>query len=249
MAYLVQWTPGSREACASGFRAPSTPIPPLAIAPVREFLMRLVLGLTALLSVLAFAAAGGNQRPVDLRLRLNELLAGPARDWDGSGTFSSRDDEWVEVRNPGLTPLDVSGYVLTDGDSIPRYAFSGSLAAEERRVVYGRDAYAWERAHGFPAFGLSLANAGDAVLLWQVVGPDTLLVDAYTYRSHEAAADRAVGRLNDSGEWALFDGLNPYAGTVPPFGTACSPSPGALNACSASAAKSVTWGSLKAMYR
>ena len=29
-------------------------------------------------------------------------------------------------------------------------------------------------------------------MLWQVVGAETLLVDGYTYKSHEAAADRAV---------------------------------------------------------
>src|SRR5256885_1351848 len=56
-------------------------------------------------------------------LRINEFLAGPARDWDGSGTFSSRDDEWVEVMNPGATVTALDGYFLTDGDSIPRYAF------------------------------------------------------------------------------------------------------------------------------
>ena len=28
----------------------------------------------------------------DTPLRINEIMAGPARDWDGNGTFSSRDD-------------------------------------------------------------------------------------------------------------------------------------------------------------
>ncbi len=37
-------------------------------------------------------------------LQLNEILAAPARDWDGSGAFSSRDDEWVEVINSGNAP-------------------------------------------------------------------------------------------------------------------------------------------------
>ena len=61
-------------------------------------------------------------------LRLNEFMAGPARDWDGSGAFSSRDDEWVEVVNTGATPLDLSGYFITDGDSIPRMGLAGTLA-------------------------------------------------------------------------------------------------------------------------
>ena len=182
-------------------------------------------------------------------LRINEFLAGPARDWDGSGTFSSRDDEWVEVLNAGAVSLDLTGYILTDGDSIPRYAFSGALAAGEHLVVYGRTSYDWERANGFPAFGLSLANSGDAVMLWQVVGSDTALVDSVSFRSHEAAADRSVGRLNDTGEWSLFDGLNPYTGTTPPVGTGCNPTPGAPNVCGVTPSRAVSWGRVKTIYR
>jgi len=182
-------------------------------------------------------------------LRINEFLAGPARDWDGSGVFSSRDDEWVEVLNAGSVSLDLTGYVLTDGDTIPRYAFSGTLAAGEHLVVYGKTSYDWERANGFPAFGLSLANTSDAVMLWQVTGIDTALVDSVAYRSHEAAADRAVGRLGDTGEWSLFDGLNPYSGTTPPSGTGCNPTPAAPNLCGVTPSRAVSWGRVKAIYR
>jgi hypothetical protein len=177
-------------------------------------------------------------------------MPGPARDWDGSGSFSSRDDEWVEVLNHGAAPLDLSGYVLTDGDSIPRFALAGTLAAGARLVIYGKNAYDWERAAGFPAFGFSLANSGDAVLLWQVAGPETLLVDGYAFRSHEAAADRAIGRVPDgSGEWALFDGLNPYTGVTPPQGTGCAPTPALPNGCDSTPVRTVTWGGVKSLYR
>ncbi len=183
-------------------------------------------------------------------LRLNEFVAGPARDWDGSGAFSSRDDEWIEVVNTGGVTLDLAGTIITDGDSIPRFAFSGTLAPGGRRVVFGKDAYDWERATGHPAFGLSLGNTGDAVLLWVIAGVDTQLVDAYTYTSHEAAADRAVGRVPDgSGIWALLDGLNPYSGTTPPPGTGCVPTPGAVNTCDLTPTRHVTWGRVKTIYR
>ena len=182
-------------------------------------------------------------------LRINEFLAGPARDWDGSGVFSSRDDEWVEVLNAGSVSLDLTGYVLTDGDKIPRYAFSGTLAAGEHLVVYGKTSYDWERANGFPAFGLSLANTSDAVMLWQVTGIDTALVDSVSYLSHEAAADRTVGRLGDTGEWSLFDGLNPYIGTTPPSGTGCNPTPAAPNLCGVTPSRAVSWGRVKTIYR
>jgi hypothetical protein len=183
-------------------------------------------------------------------LILNEILAGPARDWDGSGAFSSRDDEWVEVVNTGATPLDLVGFLITDGDSIPRFALSGSLDAGAHLLVTGKQSFDWEHATGFPAFGLSLGNSGDAVILWQVTGPDTVVVDAYTYKSHEAAADRAVGRDPDgSGVWTLFDGLNPYTGTLTPSGTGCMPSPGATNVCASTPVRVTTWGRVKTLYR
>ena len=183
-------------------------------------------------------------------LRLNEFMAGPARDWDGDGVFSSRDDEWIEVVNTGFTSLDLTGFVVTDGDSLPRLALSGTLGAGGHLFLTGRQSYDWERAHGYPAFGFSLANSGDAVLLWQVVGADTVLVDGYAYTSHEAAADRAVGRFPEAtGAWVIFDALDPYTGTTPPKGNGCAPTPGSANVCGTTPVQRLPWGRLKAMYR
>ena len=196
------------------------------------------------LTLIALAAPAGAAT-----LQIEEFMAGPARDWDGSGTFSSRDDEWVEVRNVSGAALDLGGYLLTDADSIPRYAFSGSLAAGDRFVVYGKTSFDWEHLTGNPAFGLSLGNSGDAVMLWHVVGTDTTLVDSYTYKSHEAGADRSVGRLNDDGAWSLFDGLDPYTGTLQPGSTGCNPTPAQANTCSATESEHSTWGGLMRKYR
>jgi hypothetical protein len=184
-------------------------------------------------------------------LRLNEILAGPGRDWNGDGTFSSRDDEWVELVNTGSAPLDLAGHLLTDADRLPRYALSGTLAPGGRVFVTGKAAYDWERATGHPAFGLSLGNSGDAVMLWKVEGPDTLMVDAYTYRSHEAAVDRAIGHSPDGAEgaWVLFDALNPYTGTTPPAGNGCAPTPAEPNVCGGTPTAPVTWGRVKTLYR
>ena len=205
-----------------------------------------LVGLLLVLLGLAPTAPAHAQSP----LRLNEFMAGPARDWDGSGTFSSRDDEWVEVVNAGATPLALDGFIITDGDSLPRFALSGSLAPGDHRMVTGKESYDWEKATGHPAFGLSLANSGDAVMLWQVVGAETLRVDAYTYTSHEAAADRAVGRSPDAtGAWVIFDALDPYTGTTPPQGNGCAPTPGAANACGSTPVRSVPWGRLRTIYR
>ena len=183
-------------------------------------------------------------------LRLNEFMAGPARDWDGSNTFSSRDDEWVEVVNTGATSLPLDGFLITDGDSLPRFALSGELPPGAHLLVTGGQSHAWEQANGFPAFGLSLANNGDAVLLWRVVGAETLLVDAYAYKSHEAAADRSVGRFPEgTGAWVIFDALNPYTGTLQPKGNGCAPTPGNPNVCDTTPVRRMPWGRVKTIYR
>jgi len=210
----------------------------------------------AALLTLATAAPAAPPRTVLLPtsaippLALNEILAGPARDWDGSGAFSSRDDEWIEVVNLGDATLDLAGFLVTDGDSIPRYAFAGALAPHARQVVFGKQSYDWEKAHAYPAFGLSLGNSGDAALLWYVNGIDTTLVDSYAYKSHEAAADRAIGRQPDgTGVWALFDGLNPYTGATPPQGNGCNPTPNDVNLCATTPTRTASWGRVKTLYR
>jgi hypothetical protein len=180
---------------------------------------------------------------------LNEFMAGPARDWNGDGSYSSRDDEWIEVFNPGAAALDLTPYLITDGDRLLRYALTGTLGAGGRVVVTGRESYDWEKATGFPAYGLSLGNSGDTVMLWIVTGGDTTLVDSYVYKSHEAAADRAVGRVPDGGAWVLLDSLDPYTGTLLPQGTGCAPTPGSANVCDDTPTRPETWGRLKTLYR
>jgi hypothetical protein len=205
--------------------------------------------LALVLAILRPPAGPASVAPAAPGLLLNEFVAGPAQDWDGSGAFSTRDDEWVEVYNSGPEALDLSRFLLTDGDRLPRYAFSGVLGPGERRLVFGKASYDWEKANGFPAYGLSLSNTGDTVMLWQVAGAETLLVDSYTYLGHEAAADRAVGRKPDGGSWMLFDGLNPYVGTTPPPGTGCMPTPALPNVCESTPVQTPTWGRLKTLYR
>jgi hypothetical protein len=202
----------------------------------------------ALACVLSAPAA---PHPAAAALRLNEIMAGPASDWDGSGAFSSRDDEWIEVVNDGAAPIDLTPYLLTDAGGTPRFRFTGTLDPGAHLVVFGSDAYAWERDTGHPAFGLSLGNSGDTVMLWAIGVSDTTLTDSYAYVGHLAAADRAIGRLPDkTDEWKLFDAMNPYTGSLEPQGNGCLPSPGSANACEASTpVESASWGRLKTLYR
>ena len=209
--------------------------------------MRLPRHLAVLPLLLTVAAARPAVAAPDVRI--SEFMAGPARDWDGNGTFSSRDDEWIEIVNGGSAVADLTPYFLTDGDSIPRFGFTGTLAPGAVVLVTGAESVTWERATAHPVFGLSLGNTGDKVLLWKVTGSDTTLVDGYTYKTQEAASDRAVGRTADGTDWKLEDALNLYTGTTPPLGTGCPPTPGAVNDCGITPVAHETWGRLKALYR
>lgn len=184
---------------------------------------------------------------------LNEVMADPATDWNGSGEYSFRDDEWVEIVNTGPGTLDLGGVFVGDESGGFVYGFTGSLAEGDVRVVYGSDATAWESAHGESATGLRLGNDGDTVTLWQVTGSDTLLVDAYTYNTNEADDDRSSGRMPDGGPtWELFDLLNPFTGSTTPAGNGRAPTPGLSNLTDGgppTPVRQVTWGAVKSLYQ
>lgn len=180
---------------------------------------------------------------------LNEMLAGPTLDWNGDGAVSSRDDEWLEIVNAGSASVDLSDYLMSDADSTVRYRFSGSLAPGERALVFGAEVVEWQRDAGVAVAGLSLNNSGDTVRLWRIVVDDTIMVDAYVYKSHETSGDRASGREPDGGAWTLFDGLNPYTGGLDPSGNGCQPTPGEANKCDTTQLSEETWGRVKGVYR
>ncbi len=201
--------------------------------------------ISCLLIVTALASPGVAQ------IRLNEMLGDPATDWNGDGTVDPKLDEWVEVINTGSSPVDLSNYRISDASAGTdyRFALSGTLAAGEVRVYFGSDVVAWQAANGVGQFGLSLNNGGDTITLYDVSGTDPQVADAHTYASAEVADDRSTGRVpNGTGDWVIFDGLNPYTGAQPPVPTGCMPSPGSAVSCP-TATQSSTWGNIKALYR
>ncbi len=190
--------------------------------------------------------AGG---PASTGLRLSEILAGPARDWDGDGVYDSKSDEWVEVQNCDAGAISLDEYRMTDADRTVRFALSGTLASGEVRLVTGSAAVAWQRSQGLATAGLSLNNSGDTVYLLRIAGPDTTVVDSHAYGSIEGGSDRSIGRSSSvSEDWILFDSLNRYTGSGTPQGTGCAPTPGGVNGC-ASDVNATTWGAIKRLYR
>jgi hypothetical protein len=186
-------------------------------------------------------------------VQLAEILADPASDWNGDGEIEFREDEWIEVHNTGPEAVDLTAYYIRDalGEEAHMCLF-GILAPQEAAVFYGHQAVAWQQEFAQPITGFSLNNSGDTVELWlgNPESPDAQLVDVHIYLDHEAEDDRASGRMNLGGEWGLFDGLNPYNGTIEPLGTGCTPTPGVVNDCVPLVPnETVSWGGIKASYR
>ena len=191
----------------------------------------------------------GGARVVAPGLRLNEILASPARDWDGDGLYDSKNDEWIEIQNVGPEALAIGEYRLADAARTVRFALEGTLAPGEVKLITGSAAVAWQRSQGLAAAGPSLNNSGDQVYLLRVTGPDTTTVDTHTYGSIEGGSDRSVGHAStESEDWILFDSLNRYTGGGTPAGTGCPPTPGGVNGCTTDVSPS-TWGAIKRLYR
>jgi hypothetical protein len=214
---------------------------------VRSWILLLWLLAAALAASLVARVVPVARSQVGEGLRLSEILAGPARDWDGDGVYDSRKDEWVELVNDGAASIDLSLYRIADADSTIRYELDGTLAPGALRVVTGAMAEAQQRAAGRTATGLSLNNSGDEVILFRVQDGDTLGADSHRYNSIEGASDRSTGWVKENGGWALFDGLNPYTGSGEPRPTGCAPTPGVQNGCP-TAASETSWGKIKKLY-
>jgi lamin tail-like protein len=201
------------------------------------------------LETLLVGDAAGGAGAVSPGLRLNEILAGPARDWDGDGVYDSKGDEWLEVQNVGSVTLAIEDYRLTDADRTVRMALGGTLMPGEVKLITGSAAVAWQRSQGLTTAGLSLNNSGDTVYLLHVAGTDTAIVDSHVYGSIEGASDRSVGHVSSQSEdWILFDSLNRYTGSGTPPGSGCGPTPGSVNGC-ATDVSTTTWGAIKLLYR
>ena len=209
--------------------------------------MKKMILLTVLLGMLATTA--------DAQIAINEILGDPARDWDGDGLVDPKGDEWVEIVNLGTATVDLTDYWLRDDSSrLPDIGLGGLLAPGQVKVIYGSDVVAWQHDMGWLETGFGLNNSGgDYVYL--LYGPysevlNYQILEQRWVGDHEAEDDRSAGRDPGSGQWVLFDGLNPYTGSIEPLGNGCEPTPGEPNYCEQPIADQVMGlGRLKAVFR
>ncbi len=115
---------------------------------------------------------------------LSDPPPGLAGDANGDGQRHSQADEFVELLNPTLTPVALSGWILTEENSgqLFRFPTGTALPPGARAVVFGDDAP--EEPLFFSAggrLGKGLNNRLGVLYLIDPAGPDTLAMAAYHF--------------------------------------------------------------------
>ncbi len=189
--------------------------------------------------------------PAEGQVLINEIMADPDSDWNGNGIPNFRDDEWVEVINQGPGTVELSLYFLRDITGETNHLqLNGQLEPGQVAVFFGSQAVEWQQANSVPVSGLSLNNSGDTIELITREGEEFVVQDTLVYLDHEAEDERSSGLDPETGQWMLFDGLNPYEGTQIPLGTGCFPSPGEANSCAPQVpVQNATLDEVKSLYR
>lgn len=136
---------------------------------------------------------------------INEFVPRPGSDWNGDGVINTG-DEYIELLNHGVVPVNLGGYRLDDEVNIGSSPFALpaiTIQPGERVVFYGSET------------GLLLSDGGDGVRLLR---PNGTLMDAYNYTVVNRP-DQAFCRLPDNGG-------------ADDWNTNCFPTPGLPNSLS-----------------
>jgi hypothetical protein len=89
---------------------------------------------------------------------IDEIFADPASglagDANGDGVRSSTNDEFVELFNPSLDAIDISGWYLTDATASKRHIFAAGavINAQSALVIFGGGEPAASRYFMEPGF-------------------------------------------------------------------------------------------------
>lgn len=205
------------------FFVPVTGTTNISTDTVLKFYFRLVSGLTVGTYSESFTvstsgasdaviALSGEVLPVLPDIIINEFLYDPASgaDANGDGQASTTNDEFVEFYNNEATPVDISGWTISDGGGIQHtFPAATSIPAGGFMTVFGGGTAANYTGVGglfmaaIPS-GLSLNNGGDDIELKTDAG---YLVTSYSYSSGQGV-DQALGLNPDiTGSYVLHQDI------------------------------------------
>ena len=186
---------------------------------------------------------GYRVRSVPLPIVINEILADPPPDAQGDanrdGVRDASDDEFIEILNCGSSPIDLSGWQITDAVAVRHIFPEGGftvLPGEFVTIFGGGTPTGFEgQVYTASTGSLGLTNSADVVSLVDGAGSP---VDIRSYGS-EGGRDQSMIRYPDcSGDWVLPSDV----------GLESAFSPHQLNGGSSGVTTS-TWGTVKALFK
>ncbi len=131
------------------------------------------------------------------KVLINEFLSNPIGDDDAL----KPNGEWIELYNPTSSPINLSGWYLTDSDSSHILQITNDNT--ENMVIQPNDFIVLYR-NGNQKF--SLNNHGDTIRLFDSYGK---LIDEFSY-SYDPGENRSIGRCPDGSDiWEILDHLTP----------------------------------------
>jgi hypothetical protein len=131
-----------------------------------------------------------NSAPPVQPVYLNEVMADNLGAVNHSGTFP----DWIELRNPGGSPVNITGWSLTDDGNARKFVFPSTIIPANGYLTVWCDA-ATNTTPGLHA-GFGLDKDGDNVFLYDAT---TNRMDALSFGLQ--ALNYSVGRIG--GDWTL----------------------------------------------
>lgn len=168
--------------------------------------------------VVATIDTPSNPTPAQQWLRITKLMYAPAP----GGDYSAGDYEYVELRNTGSAPLDISGVTFDRGIS---FTFPpGSVLSPGQRIllVKNPEAFASRYGAGLPVAGTyegSLSNEGERIRLLDASGEEVLDFSwDPAWQPETLRGGAALVIVDDSAEWRRWSESTAWRASVLPNG-------------------------------
>ncbi|MHC4500077.1 MAG: CotH kinase family protein, partial [Planctomycetota bacterium] len=143
-----------------------------------------------------------------MSLVINEVLAD--NDSKGTDPYDDHHDDWIEIHNYGLFPIDIGGMWMADSSNIwpiPTNAPSETTIDPNSYVLIWADEEPWQ---GPLHVNFKLSKNGDTVKLYGVEGPFGTPIDSITFDDDDQDTDKSYGRYpNATGDWWLMKRPSP----------------------------------------
>ncbi|HUS84899.1 MAG TPA: lamin tail domain-containing protein [Anaerolineales bacterium] len=127
-----------------------------------------------------------------------------------AGTHASANDEWIELHNPGTTPIDLAGWVLSDGSDL-RINLAGTITAHSFYLLERTNDETVQDIHADQIYSGGLRNDGEVLKLQSPSGTviDSANLDGGSWPGGNQGDQNTMERLGGedrSGNWGTFTG-------------------------------------------